>query len=425
MQQSQVREWRAGRTLGAHAGAVDTRGAGDAAVVADTASGAGAPARPSPRAAGRPPASSHPRTSGFGSVRPVHFTYPRAPMMIYWEVTIACALACRHCRARAWRRPAPGELTTAQAVHFLDDVTRFGRPYPHVILTGGDPLRRADLSVLMTEARRRGIGTSVAPAVTPLLTLERLARLKADGAHAVSLSLDGSTAARHDGLRRVPGTFDATIRALDQAAQVGLPVQVNTLVTADTAPDLPAIYRLLTTKRLARWTLFFLVRTGRGALLREVEPAASERIMNWLLDLRREAPFHVSTTEALHFRRVAAQRMERAGMTREQVAATPLARAFGIHDGNGIVFVGHTGDVTPSSFLPLAIGNVKRDSIADLYQHHPVIRALRDPARLRGRCGACPYNRWCGGSRSRAYADAGDYLAADPLCPYDPARAAA
>lgn len=103
--------------------------------------------------------------------------------------------------------------------------------------------------------------------------------------------------------------------------------------------------------------------------------------------LRGEAPFQASTTEALHFRRVTAQAMEARGMSREDIAASPVARAFGIRDGNGIVFVTHTGDVTPSGFLPLPMGNVKKDSLVDLYRNHPLMRDLRTPSRFGGKCG--------------------------------------
>lgn len=358
-----------------------------------------------------------------GSVRPVDGVYARAPMTVYWEMTLACALACRHCRARAWNRPAPGELTTGQGVALLDDIAGFGDPLPHLILTGGDPMRRADLLDLMAEARARRIGVSLSPAVTPDLTRHRLAEVQAAGCRAVSLSLDGSTAARHDGLRRVPGTFDLTMRALDDAAALGLPVQVNTLVTADTLADMPAISAVLARRGIQRWTLFFLVKTGRGGVLEEISPQESERLLRWLDGLRGEVPFQVSTTEALHFRRVAAQRMEARGMTRAEIGAAPLARSFGVRDGNGIVFVSHVGDVTPSGFLPVTLGNVTRDSLVDLYRDHALMRALRDPARFGGDCGVCEYNRWCGGSRSRAYAATGDPLAADPLCAYRPLAA--
>ena len=373
---------------------------------------------PHPTATTRP-AHAH----GIGSVKPEGWAYNRAPMIIYWELTNACGLACRHCRATAMPNPMPGELSTAQAIGLLDDILGFAGPgesLPHVVMTGGDPLRRGDLPQLVAAATERGIGVSLAPAVTPLLTRERIFWMKEVGIQAISLSLDGSTAAFHDGVRMVPGTFDATLEALDIAAEAELPVQVNTLVTAQTAADLPATYELLSQHTLMQWSLFFLISIGRGTQLSELTPGDAEKWLLWAAKTNREAPFRVKTTEAMHFRRLMATPLLRSGKTKEEVEAHPMSRAFGIRDGNGIVFVSNLGEVTPSGFLPVSVGNVKDRSLVELYRDEPLMRSLRDPDQFKGRCGVCEFHDWCGGSRARAYAWTGDPLESDPLCPYVP-----
>jgi radical SAM protein len=341
-------------------------------------------------------------------------------MIVYWELTNACGLACRHCRATAMPEPAPGELSTDEAIGVLDSITRFGTPAPHVVMTGGDPLRRPDLRTLIHAATERGIGVSLAPAVTPLLTRDRLAQLRDDGVAAISLSLDGATAESHDGLRGVPGTFAGTLEALGWAAEVGMPVQVNTLVTATTAAELPAIHALLTEQVVMRWSLFFLISVGRGTTLTEVGPGEAERLMRWLWELAARSPFQVKTTEAMMYRRVAARALRHAGLDDAAIERHPVARGFGIRDGNGIVFLAHDGSVTPSGFLPVSVGNVREADLVTLYRDAPLMRALRDPDRFAGRCGACEYRMWCGGSRARAFAWTGDPLESDPLCPYVP-----
>jgi AdoMet-dependent heme synthase len=363
----------------------------------------------------------HPQhPTGIGSVKPEGWVYSRAPMIVYWELTTACGLACRHCRATAMPDAAPGQLSTEECLSVLDDIATFGRPLPHIVLTGGDPMRRPDLDLLIRAAADRGIGTSLAPAVTPDLTFERLAEVQRAGIQAISLSLDGSDPVRHDGLRGVPGTFDLTMTALDWAADLGLPVQVNTLVTDVTAADLPAMYELLSTKKLLRWSLFFLISVGRGSTLSEMAPADAERLMRWLYDLAKEAPFQVKTTEAMQYRRVAVRRMRHEGLTEEQIEASSVGRGFGIRDGNGIVFIAQDGVVNPSGFLPLPLGNVRERSLVDIYRTHPDLVAMRDVHALKGRCGRCSFSQWCGGSRARAYAWTGDALESDPLCPYEP-----
>jgi radical SAM protein len=360
------------------------------------------------------------RPTAVGAVRPEGYVYNRAPMLVYWETTLSCGLACRHCRATAMPERDPTELTTEEGVALLDRVTGFGRPYPHVVFTGGDPLRRPDLETLVAAATARGIGASLAPAVTPDLTIERLAALKAAGIQTMSLSIDGSEATRHDGFRGVPGTFDMTMRAVDWAHSLDLPLQINTLVTDETLPDLPAAYELMTTLGIIRWSLFFLISMGRGSGLREIGPADSERLNHWLYDRSKTAPFQIKTTEATHYRRVAIRRMAAEGMDEAAIAATSVGRGFGVRDGNGIMFIAYDGSVHPSGFLPVSTGNVRSDDIVELYRTHPVFTSLRDVTTYKGRCGCCEYARLCGGSRARAYAWTGDFLESDPLCPFVP-----
>ena len=362
----------------------------------------------------------HPGALPVGAVKAEGYVYGRAPMLVYWEMTNACGLACRHCRASAMAERSPLELTFEEGKRLLDDITGFGRPYPHIVFTGGDPLLRPDLEALVRAATERGIGCSLAPAATGLLTMEALDRLKAAGVQNISLSIDGSTAEIHDGFRGVAGTFVTTIDSARIARAAGLPIQVNTLITDETLADLPAIYELMKTLDIMRWSLFYLISVGRGSALREVTPAQSERLNRWLFDLSRVAPFQVKTTEAMHYRRVAIRAMTAGGMSDEEIARTSVGRGFGIRDGNGIMFVNHDGAVYPSGFLPIAAGNVRDTSIVDLYRSSAVFTSLRDPAGFKGRCGRCEYNRICGGSRARAFARTGDPLEADPLCPYVP-----
>lgn len=358
--------------------------------------------------------------SRIGAVRPDNWAYDRAPMIIYWELTNACGLSCKHCRATAMPNPLPGELSTAECLQVLDTIADFGTPLPHIVMTGGDPLKRPDLWKLVDAALDRGIGVSLAPAVGELLTRDVLAQMVEHGVQAISLSLDGATAAKHDGIRQVPGTFDATMQALDDAAAVGMPVQVNTLVSADTAPTLPAVYELLCQHTLMQWSLFFLISVGRGTVLTELSPGDAERCLLDIRSLTAGSPFRVKTTEAMQYRRIAAQGMMRAGKTRAEIEESPASRGFGIRDGNGIVFISCLGEVTPSGFLPVGVGNVRETSLVQLYRDAPLMRSLRNPDEFKGRCGVCDFHDWCGGSRARAFAWTGDPLETDPLCPYVP-----
>lgn len=365
----------------------------------------------------------------------------RRPILVFWETTKACALACRHCRASAISEPLPGELATADAARFVDSLAGFGLPRPVLVATGGDVLLRHDLDAMLERARALKVPVALAPSVTPLLTEKRVAELRRAGVRLASISLDGATAATHDGVRGVEGHFAETVSALRRLRAGGLTVQVNTVVMRDTVEELPGVARIVKESGASVWEVFFLVRVGRGRALGELAPEENEDVCHFLVDASRYG-FVVRTVEAPFFRRIVALRTREPGAS--DVAATyalgplyqrlaaalrtalgeptmPLrAQTKGTRDGKGIVFVGHDGELYPSGFLPLSLGNVKRDDIARVYREHPLLRRIR-AADFSGRCGRCSYRELCGGSRARAYAFAGDPLAEDPACAYEPA----
>ncbi|HXJ79517.1 MAG TPA: TIGR04053 family radical SAM/SPASM domain-containing protein [Candidatus Methylomirabilis sp.] len=348
--------------------------------------------------------------------------FDRAPRRVYWEVTRACDLACRHCRAEAAPAADPAELSSEEGRRLLRDLARFGEPLPHLVLTGGDSLKRSDLFSLIATAKVLGFPVAVAPSGTPLLTAEEIQRLEAAGVEAISLSLDGADAARHDGLRGVPGCFARTLAAARHCVTAGLPLQINTLVSEETLDELPAIHRLVIDLGAARWSLFFLVAVGRGSVLRPITPEACERLFERLLDLADTPGLAITTTEAPHFRRVAMTRSQRRGGDgHAQRSPRAAGHAAGIRDGNGIMFISNTGEVHPSGFLPLSAGNVRTADPLSLYRDSDLFRALRRADHFGGRCGRCEYRETCGGSRARAWAATGDPLAEDPLCRYEPA----
>jgi len=353
---------------------------------------------------------------------PRRYDFARSPMLVYWEMTLACMLSCRHCRAEAMPSPHPLELTPMESMGLLGQIAMFGDPLPHLILTGGDPLSRKDLFPVIDKARALGLEVSITPSATPALTSEALNRLQSHGIQSLGLSLDGSSATRHDDVRAVPGCFERTIDIAREAGRLGLPIQINTLVAQETVDDLPAIFELLKTFPVMRWSLFFLISVGRGRALQEVSPDRAEKIMNWVLDLVPQAPFAVKTTEAPSYRRLALNRMHGAGKTSAEIKGSSVYRGFQIRDGHWIVFVSSRGDIYPSGFLPLSAGNVRTDSLMEVYRQGPLFQALHSPQHFHGKCGDCEFSCVCGGSRARAFAHSGDALGSDPLCLYQPIK---
>jgi AdoMet-dependent heme synthase len=349
------------------------------------------------------------------------FAFARTPRRVYWELTRACDLACRHCRAEARPARAADELTTDECRAVLADLALAGPPPPHVIFTGGDPLKRPDLLALIREAVALGLGASVAPSATTALTGKAVRALREAGVCAMSLSLDGSTPARHDAIRGVLGCYGWTLAAAARIVAAGIPLQINTLVTRETERDLEDVAEVVQRLGAARWSLFFLIPVGRGRVLTPLSAREAETTLGWVARNTGRWPFTVTTTEAPHFRRIVLERMRAEGRSGEEIRRSPAGRGFGIRDGAGIMFIGASGDVTPSGFLPLVVGNVRQTGPTSLYRDHPVFCALRTPERFRGRCGLCDYRVVCGGSRARAWAATGDVLGPDPLCARNPA----
>lgn len=385
-----------------------------------------------------------------GGVRRVRFDRGARPFLVLFELTRACDLACRHCRAEACPDPDDGELCTAEVCAVLDDLASLGAPRPVVVLTGGDPLQREDLTEVVAHGSDAGLVMAVSPAGTPRADLRRLRELRAAGARTVSFSLDGGNQESHDAFRGVDGSFAWTVAAVGAARQVGLRVQVNTTVCADTVSELPALCRLVSTLGADLWSVFFLVPTGRGRALRGLSAVETEDVLGFLDDVA--GVVALKTTEAPAFTRMVLARRfgERPGtgalygQLRERLAVEwpqfeQLRAASGVaghpagstgarrrsplvvRPGNGVVFVSRKGEVSPSGFLPITVGNVRERPLSEIYASAPLLAELRDLSRLSGRCGYCAYREVCGGSRAQAYAASGDLFGEDPTCAYQPA----
>ena len=368
-------------------------------------------------------------------------SFGTAPFIVIWETTRACALKCVHCRAEAIPQRDPDELTTEEGKRLIDRVAAFARPSPILVLTGGDPLRRPDLADLVAHGTTVGVPVSVTPSGTAAVTREKLRALQEAGLARLAVSLDGATAAAHDAFRRVRGSHAYTQRIIDHARSLGLPLQINTTVCRQTVGELPELARQLEELGVVLWALFFLIPVGRAQASDALPAEEIEQVLEWAAELQARVPFGIKTTEAPQYCRVVSRAVSAAG-TRSRASVRPwprdahtslvnpvpsagISRAIGragraVTDGNGFVFVDHVGNICPSGFLPLTAGNVRRDDLVTVYREHPMFLALRDPSRLGGRCGRCDHRERCGGSRARAWAFTGDYLAEDPGCSYQP-----
>ena len=205
------------------------------------------------------------------------------------------------------------------------------------------------------------------------------------------------------------------------ARDIGLDTQFQTTVTRRNMGHLPAIADIVTEMRSKMWSLFFLIVTGRALASEDLLASEYEDVFEYMYKLSKTAPFGIKTTEAMHYRRYIAQRMRAEHGAVENESAKGVAfRTAGVSDGKGFVFVSHQGEIFPSGFLPVSGGNVLNEPLTDVYRNSQLFKTLRDTTQREGKCGICEYQKICGGSRARAFALTGDYLAEDPRCTYQP-----
>jgi radical SAM protein len=355
--------------------------------------------------------------------------FEEKPLLIFWEVTRACNLFCLHCRASAINRPLPGELTHENGLALVDEIKKFGKPYPTVILTGGDPLMRKDLFDIIGEMADSSIPVAVSPAVTDLLVENALVNFKRLGVASISVSLDSISPSRHDRIRSIPGTFVRTVHVMKKALEVGLTIQVNTTIMKENMMELPLIFEFLRRNGVRVWELFFLINVGRGKNIQQTDSMENESICNFLYDASKYGMV-LRCVEAPFIRRIAELRSKY-----DNYWSEPLYHRFkdmlmtnsgkgnsyssfarkGTLDGDGTIFIAYDGDIQPGGLLPYKIGNVKKDSLVDIYRYDGTLKKIRR-REFQGACGVCFFRHICGGSRARSYAYYKDPLSSDPGC---------
>lgn len=356
--------------------------------------------------------------------------------IIMWELTRACDLHCRNCSVGADERRGANELTTYESYKTIDQIATL-EPR-ELVITGGDPLERADIEQIVDYARRRGLEPALVVSPTSRLTQDAVAGLARHGLTRMIFSIDGSTPALHQAGHGAVGTFGATLLAMRWAESAGLAIEVNTLVSRRNADDLPAIVELIRPFRPKRWNVHFLVPTGGSTRVEMITGAEVERLFATLNEIRNAEAFAVRVVEAPHYRRFLLQRnlahwldaaaigeswLDFTGYESGDDAALEMLDAA-IDGPRNFVYISHAGDVRASEFLPQSAGNLRYRPLGAIYRSADLFVAMRDPNNLKGKCGRCEFRHLCSGSRARAWAMTGDLFASDPLCAYEPGNQA-
>jgi heme b synthase len=358
--------------------------------------------------------------------------------LLFWETTAGCNLECIHCRRLdVSKQLMRNDLSTQEALVFVRNLAEFARPI--LVLSGGEPLFRPDIFQIAMHATEHGL--PVALATNGTLIDERVAHTIVDsGIRRVAISIDGADETTHDRFRRQPGSLAAALNGFRNLRRLGMSMQINCTVTKHNIYQLETLYGMARELGADALHLFMLVPVGCGVQIAESNmlPAEEyERVLNWMYDKSQGRALHLKATCAPHYFRVMRQR---ATAEHVHVEATHghgkpesarnngggpnmAAMTKGCLAGSAICFVSHTGEVFPCGYLPVSAGNVKRQSLRDIWENSEVFGRLRDVEQLEGKCGLCEFKRICLGCRARAfYATHGNYMAEEPHCIYEPQR---
>jgi AdoMet-dependent heme synthase len=359
--------------------------------------------------------------------------------LVFWETTKACNLRCQHCRAIPETERSRSELTTEEGIRLIDQLAEVTRPV--LILSGGEPLYRADIFDLAAHGRDRGFRMALATNGT-LVDRAVAQRIRTTGFSRVAVSLDGAVAETHDAFRRLPGSHARALEGLRHLRDEGVSIQVNSTIARHNVQELPRMLDLAMSIGADALHIFMLVPVGCGVTIadREMLPADEyERVLHWFYDQSKTCGIDLKATCAPHYFRVRAQRIieERkqgdrstpfiAHGTRLKAAPDPAGgrplstMTRGCLAGTSVCFVSNVGEVYPCGYLPVSAGSTRERPFSEIWASSAVFERLRTPTAYLGKCGACRYEAICAGCRARAFSETGDYMEAEPFCTYDPA----
>jgi radical SAM protein with 4Fe4S-binding SPASM domain len=359
--------------------------------------------------------------SKYGVTRPQRLA---SPFLVVWNLTNACNLRCQHCYQRA-DKPTPDELSTEEAKRIIDQL--YESNVSSIAFSGGEPMMRPDFYELAQYAANKGFYVSVATNGT-LLTRQNVKRLKEAGVGYVEVSLDGARAETHDAFRGVEGAFDRTVHGIRNAVEGGLYTGIATVSTRNSLYEIPKIFELAKSLGVGQVIVFNFVPTGRGEEIVNIDlsPNQREELLKYLYKELTGGEIEALST-APQYSRVCLQQSLVEGLNVSaptHFAALQLnARTRQLADflggcGAGRLYcaIQPNGIVTPCVFLPIVVGDLRKQTLKEIWETSKVLSDLSDRDALKGRCGHCQYRHVCGGCRARAYAYYGDYLAPDPGC---------
>jgi radical SAM protein with 4Fe4S-binding SPASM domain len=340
------------------------------------------------------------------------------PQIVSFAVTKACNLRCLHCHADA-KEAFPDELTLKEALRAIDEMAALGTEA--LIFSGGEPLLRKELVLRLAEYCT-DVGIIPAMLTNGVLINHKVAwELKEAGIMAVGIPLDSPEAELHDRLRNVPGTFDKAVRAIRACIDIDLEVVVTTMALRSNFVKVPQMIELISNLGVDQVAIYDLVPNGRGKEMMDemMLNEQREQVIRYLQRMQEEKEMAFLFSGGLPLYPEIVATMHK---TRGTSPPDLLLKQFWIHApigcpaGINYLSLRPNGDVYPCPFLQIKVGNIREQSLTEMWYGSGLLKTLRNRNLLKGKCGECEYRETCGGCRGRAYASSGDFLAEDPVC---------
>ena len=344
--------------------------------------------------------------------------------VVSWNYTRTCNLKCKHCYSSSEARIYANEMTTQEALRFIDDLADFNVPV--ILFSGGEPLIRPDFFDLAQYARKRGIRATLSTNGT-LITKEVAQKIKDSGIGYVGISIDGIEEV-NDTFRGVDGAYNLAIQGIRNCRAVGQRVGLRFTINRSNYQDIDKVLDLLEKEDIDRICFYHLVYSGRGEGLIEEDLTHEETraVLDQIVERTLDFHYRGKTKEILMVDNHAdGPYLYLKYLKKDKKRAESIYQLLSTNGGNrsGIAFanVDNEGNVHPDQFTQHHyLGNVREKSFKEIWtdEAQPILKGLKDRKHLLdSKCQTCTWLNLCNGNfRARGEAVSGNFWGFDPAC---------
>jgi radical SAM protein with 4Fe4S-binding SPASM domain len=281
---------------------------------------------------------------------------------------------------------------------------------PSFNITGGEPFLRKDLFKILTEIGKRRLFDIYLLTNGTLIDKEKAKGLSDQGVKGIQVSIEG-TEEIHESIRG-KGSYSPAIGGIINLLEAGLKVTLNVTLSSLNAENFMDMIELSSNLGVHRLGFSRLVPSGRGkALSKEMLTADAVKTLYKMIFSINAGPLEIVTGDPVASQFIAETENKDLGDIPSGGCAAGISGLTILPDGT----------LVPCRRLQIPIGNIRKDSLREVWATSDVLNALRNRKSYKGKCGNC--KRWaeCRGCRAIAYccsmADGEpDILAADPQC---------